>query len=239
MNYGNGTSDANLYAGSSQALTLARTFMARVFGWMTLGLVVTGASALWVFTSPEAQNFIFGSKVVFYGLIIAQVGIVLLFSAALRKFSSGACAGLFLFYSALMGLTLSSVFLIYELGSVAQTFFIAAGTFGGMAAFGYVTKSDLSKAGAIAGMALIGVLIASVVNIFMGSGTMDTIISFVGVLVFVVLTAWDVQKLKAIGSEATTEQEVSKYALMGALTLYLDFINLFLFLLRFFGQRKD
>ena len=233
------SSDANLYGGSSQALVLARSFMTRVFGWMTLGLIITGAAALWVVTSPEVQKTIFGSKVIFYGLIIAQFAIVLLFGTALRKLPVTACTGLFLLYSGLMGLTLSSIFFIYEIGSITQTFFITAGTFGSMAAFGYITKSDLTKAGAIAGMAVIGLVIATVVNIFMQSSGMDMVISFVGVLIFVVLTAYDVQKLKAIGSEASSEDEVGRYALMGALTLYLDFINLFLFMLRFFGSRKD
>lgn len=237
MNYN--SSEANLYGGSSQAMALARSFMTRVFGWMTLGLILTGAAALWVVTTPAVQSAIFGSKVIFYGLIIAQFAIVLLFGAALRRLPTAACTGIFLLYSALMGTTLSSIFMIYELGSIVQTFFITAGTFGGMAAFGYITKSDLTKAGAIAGMAVIGILIASVVNIFMQSSKMDMIISFVGVLVFVVLTAYDVQKLKAIGSEASSEDEVGRFALMGALTLYLDFINLFLFLLRLFGSRRD
>jgi FtsH-binding integral membrane protein len=238
MNNSYGSADSSLYGGNAAAMDAARTFLARVFGWMTLGLVATAGVSWWVANTPEALQFIFGSKVVFFGLIIAQVAIVLLFGAAARRMPLGGVAALFLAYSALMGATLASVFIVYELGSVVSTFFITAGTFGGMAAFGYITKSDLSKAGAIAGMAVIGLVIAGVVNMFMKSSTMDMVISFVGVLVFVVLTAWDVQKLKAIGSEATPE-ESGKYALVGALTLYMDFINLFLFLLRFFGNRRD
>lgn len=238
MNNSYGSADTNLYGGNTAALDMARTFLARVFGWMTLGLITTAGVSWWVAATPAAVQFIFGSKLVFYGLIIAQIAIVFMFGAAARRLPTAGVAALFLTYSALMGTTLAAVFLAYELGSVVSTFIITAGTFGSMAAFGYITKSDLSKAGAIAGMAVIGLVIASVVNMFMHSSTMDMVISFVGVLIFVVLTAWDVQKLKAIGSEATPA-EAGKFALFGALTLYMDFINLFLFLLRFFGNRRD
>ena len=146
---------------------------------------------------------------------------------------------IFVLFSMLMGASLSFIFLMYELGSIAKTFVITAGMFGTMAVVGYTTKTDLTKFGSLMFMGLIGIVIASVVNMFMQSSTMDYIISFIGVLVFTGLTAYDVQKLKRIGSQIVENNEsVRKITIMGALTLYLDFINLFLFLLRFFGNRK-
>jgi hypothetical protein len=172
-------------------------------------------------------------------VMLSPIGFVLLMSFGFQKLSSSALMLLFIAYSVIMGISLSFIFLAYSLGSIATTFVITAGMFGAMAVLGYTTKTDLTKFGSIMLMGLIGIIIASVVNMFLGSATMDYIISFLGVLIFTGLTAYDVQKLKRIGAGLESGSESQrKLIVMGALTLYLDFINLFLFLLRFLGNRK-
>ena len=214
-------------------------FITKVFGWMSVALAITGAMAMYTVTSETLLSFVFGSKITFFGLIILELVLVGFLSARIRRMNATTATAIFIGYSLLNGLTLSSIFLLYTSSSIASTFFITAGTFAVFALVGYTTKSDLTRLGSLLFMAVIGIIIASVVNMFLGSSQLDYIISFVGVLVFTGLVAYDTQKIKEmniIGNEGTEEDR--KEAIMGALTLYLDFINLFIFLLRLFGDRK-
>lgn len=211
----------------------------KVYVWMTLALFITGMTAYYVATNDAFMMAILTNKVLFYGLLIAEVGLVLGVSAAINRLSLLTATLLFVLYSIINGATLSMIFLIYEISSVAQVFFITAGTFGAMAAIGYTTKKDLSSIGRILFMALIGLVIASVVNIFFKSDGLTMILSYIGVIVFVGLTAWDSQKIKKMLMQApNVDESTQKVALLGALTLYLDFVNLFLYLLRIFGRRR-
>ena len=211
-----------------------------VYVWMTMALVITGLVSLFVADSYAIQQMIFSSKFVFYGLLIGEIALVWYLSARINSLSFTTATIIFIIYSILNGATLSVIFLIYTASSIASTFFITAGTFGVMSLFGYFTKKDLTSIGNFCFMALIGLIIASVVNIFLKSEMMYWIISYAGVLIFVGLTAYDTQKIKRLLlSEGTEVNETTqKIALMGALTLYLDFINLFLYLLRLLGNRK-
>ena len=214
-------------------------FITKVFGWMSVALAITGAMAMYTATSESLLSFVFGSKITFFGLIILELVMVGFLSARIRRMNATTATAIFIGYSLLNGLTLSSIFLVYTSSSIATTFFITAGTFAVFALVGYTTKTDLTRLGSLLFMAVIGIIIASVVNMFLGSSQLDYIISFVGVLVFTGLVAYDTQKIKEmniIGNEGTDEDR--KEAIMGALTLYLDFINLFIFLLRLFGDRK-
>lgn len=214
-------------------------FITKVFGWMSVALAITGAMAMYTVTSETLLSFVFGSKITFFGLIILELVLVGFLSARIRRMNATTATAIFIGYSLLNGLTLSSIFLLYTSSSIASTFFITAGTFAVFAFVGYTTKTDLTRLGSLLFMAVIGIIIASVVNMFLGSSQLDYIISFVGVLVFTGLVAYDTQKIKEmniIGNEGTDEDR--KEAIMGALTLYLDFINLFIFLLRLFGDRK-
>lgn len=226
----------------SQASTQAATyFLAKVFNWMAIGLGLTGVTAFMMSQSPTAMSFIFGKPFVFYGLIIGELGLVLYLSARVQKISAQAATGLFILYAALNGVTLSAILLLYTGTSVAATFFVTAGMFGAMATYGFVTKKDLSSWGSFLFMGLIGIIIASVVNIFLGSSMMSWVISGIGVVVFTGLTAYDVQKIMHIGAGGIMSQgesAIRKGAILGALALYLDFINLFLMLLRFLGDRR-
>ena len=214
--------------------------MRKVFVWMTLALAITGLTAFGVATSPSLVSMIFGSKVMFWGLIIAEFALVFAISGAIHKLSLSTATLLFILYSVVNGATLSVIFFAFSTAVIAMTFFITAGTFGAMALVGYTTKTDLSSMGKILIMALIGIIIASVVNMFVGSSGFDLIISYVGVLIFVGLTAYDTQKIKEMCQMAPDAGEsAQKLALLGALTLYLDFINLFLYLLRIFGNNKE
>lgn len=211
----------------------------KVYTWMAMALAITGITAYGVSISPNLVNLIFSSKMVFFGIIIAELALVLILSARLHKLSLSTATLMFILYSVLNGVTLSSIFLIYTTSSIATTFFISAGTFGAMSLYGAVTKTDLSSIGKILYMALIGLIIATVVNMFMHSSGFDMIISYAGVLIFVGLTAWDTQKIKLMLAEADYMDEgAQKLALIGALTLYLDFINLFIYLLRILGKRN-
>ena len=209
-----------------------------VYLWMCGALIITGLTGYYVATNFSIQEFIFTNRFVFYGLIIAEFALVIGLSAAINKISAMTATLMFLLYAVLNGATLSSIFLIYELGSITTTFFVTAGTFGAMALYGATTKRDLTKMGSILVMALIGLIIAAVVNIFLKNGMMDLIISGIGVLIFVGLTAYDAQKIKAMLYGAEVSDATQKLAVLGALTLYLDFVNLFLYLLRFLGNRK-
>lgn len=221
---------------------VAKTFLSGVFMWMFLALGLTAATAYVVATTPSLTNMLFdanGMTLIGWVVLLAPLGLVLLMSAGFQRMSASTMVMVFVLYSVLMGASLSFIFLIYSVPSIFQTFIITSAMFGVMAVVGYTTKTDLSRFGSIMFMGLIGIIIASVVNMFMRSEMMDYIISFIGVLVFTGLTAYDVQKLKRIGAGVTEESETSrKLTIMGALTLYLDFINLFLFLLRFFGNRR-
>ena len=213
--------------------------MRKVYTWMALALVITGVCAYGVAASPTLIMAIFSSKMTFYGLLIAELALVIFISARIDRLSLSTATLLFTVYAALNGVTLSAIFLLYDITTIGQVFFITAGTFGAMAFFGYTTKKDLSVIGHTLYMALIGLILATVVNLFMRNAMLDYILSYIGVGVFVGLTAWDSQKIKRILSEMPDAgEEAQKFALLGALTLYLDFINLFLYLLRIFSKRR-
>lgn len=208
--------------------------MKRVYFKMFLALVVTALTALWVSNSP---SLIPSSSSTYIILAIVEIGLVLAISAAIGKMSSTTATLLFFLFAIVNGFTLSIIFLAYSPGSIAKTFFITAGTFGAMSVYGYFTNRDLTKIGSFLIFALFGLIIASLVNIFTHSTTLDWIISFAGVLIFLGLTAWDTQQVKRMAA-AAPDDSISKVATLGALSLYLDFINLFLYLLRFFGDRN-
>lgn len=215
-------------------------FLAKVFNLMTLGLALTGIIA-YITANTGLAAAIIGTPL-FFVLIIAELGLVFYLSARVEKIQASTASALFIGYSIMNGLTLSVIFLAYTGSSIASTFFITAGMFGAMAIYGLVTKRDLSGLGSFLFMGLIGIIIASIVNIFLQSSSVHWAISFLGVLIFTGLTAYDVQKIKRIGEEgimAQGDEVVRKGAVMGALALYLDFINLFLMLLRFFGGSRD
>ena len=206
------------------------------YRWMTLGLAVTGLVALGVASSATAVQLIIGNPIIFFGLLIAQLGLVIGFNAAATRATTGTVAAMFLGYAALTGVTFSTLFLVYAASSIASVFFITAGAFAGLSAVGYFTKADLSAVGRFAIFALIGIIIASVVNMFLQSSGLQWLVSVIGVLLFGALTAYDTQKLKTLFA---TGQAHANMPLVGALTLYLDFVNMFLFLLRLFGRRRD
>jgi uncharacterized protein len=214
----------------------AAEFLWTTYRWMSAGLGVTGLVAMLVAGSPAAIGWITGSKLTFFGLLIAELAMVVAFTPVAMRASSAVAALMFLAYSALNGLTLSVVFLAYTQASIAQVFFVTAGAFAGLSLYGAVTKRDLAPVGRFMFMGLIGVLIASVVNIWLAQPAIYWITSYAGVLIFAGLTAWDTQKLKAMYAE---RGDAGNLALRGALILYLDFVNLFLFMLRIFGQRRD
>jgi len=212
--------------------------MRKVYVWMTLALVITGITAYGVASSPAILQAIYSNSAILWVLIIAELALVFGVSAAINRISLTTATLMFVLYSVLNGVMLSSIFLVYTTSSIATVFFITAGTFGAMALVGYTTKTDLSSMGKILFMALIGLIIATIVNLFVKSSGLDLILSYVGVLIFVGLTAWDSQKIKQMMLQAPDASEgMQKMALLGALTLYLDFINLFIYLLRIFGRR--
>lgn len=226
-----------------QEMTNASTFkvlMRKVYLWMTLALMITGITAAGVANSPNILALIYSSQVVMWGIIIAEFGLVIYISARLEKLSLSTATTLFALYSILNGVMLSSIFLLYSTAIISKVFFITAGTFGVTALYGYTTKKDLSSLGNILFMALIGLVIATVVNVFMKSAMFDLILSYIGVIIFVGLTAWDSQKIKHMMMvQQDADESAQKLALIGALSLYLDFINLFLYLLRIFGRSND
>jgi len=219
-------------------IDVVKAFMYKVFSWMFFALSITALVAYWFASNEALISLLYterGLSALGWLIMLSPLGLVLLMSFRFDKLSASAMTGIFVLYSILMGMSLSTIFLIYTVKSIAITFSITAGMFGVMAITGYVTKTDLTKFGAIMFMGLIGIIIASLVNFFAKSSSLDYIISFLGVLIFTGLTAYDVQKLKQIGLSSSASM---KTAIYGALSLYLDFINLFLFLLRFFGNRK-
>ena len=214
-------------------------FVHRVFAWMAIGLTITGAIA-WAVGTSDSEDYWQEHSALLIGLIVLELAIVFGLVFAINRMSATVAVGAFFLYSALNGVTLSIIFIAYTAGSIAGTFFITAGMFASMAALGWITKRDLSKLGSILLMALIGLILASIVNLFVASSGLYWVVTFGGVVIFAGLTAYDIQKIKKLqeaGADAYSEQG-RKTAVLGALSLYLDFINLFLFLLRIFGARR-
>jgi len=221
------------------AIGIQTSFFPSVYNWMTLGLGLTAIVSMLTVNSPSALQFVFGNRMVFFGLIIAELAVVMILSGAIQRLSASAATGLFLLYSALSGLTFAVIFLAYTRSSIASAFLVTAGTFGAMSLYGHVTKRDLTSWGSFLFMGLIGLIIASVVNIFLKSAMITWVTTYIGVLIFVGLTAYDTQKLKVLAQGGfSSGEERHKAAILGALRLYLDFINLFLMLLRIFGRRR-
>jgi FtsH-binding integral membrane protein len=234
--YGN-TNQMTLTQARQEASTI---FLAKVFNWMAIGLGLTGVVAFFTASSGLAMQIV--ASPLFIILILAELGMVFYLSARVDKMQAATATGLFVGYAVVNGLTLSTIFLRYTGSSITGTFFITAGMFGAMAVYGLVTKRDLSGFGSFLFMGLFGIIIASLVNMFMQSSAMSWVISMAGVLVFTGLTAYDVQRIKTMGEQGIMTQGdemIKKGAIMGALALYLDFINLFIMLLRFFGGSRD
>jgi len=224
------------------SLVHVNAFIRSVYNWMAIGLGLTAVTAFYVASSPALLQLIFGNQMVLFGLIIGELAMVFYLSARIQKISASTATALFVFYSILNGATLASIFIIYTASSIATTFFTCALTFGACSIYGMVTKRDLTTMGGFLMMGLIGIIIATLINMFFRSPAVSMVISYVGVLVFVGLTAYDTQKLKqmALSQPAgASGAMVRKGAIMGALSLYLDFINLFIMLLRIFGVSRD
>lgn len=224
-----------------QAQVQINTFIRSVYNWMAVGLALTGFVAYFTANTATMQQLIFGNPFVFYGLIIAELALVFTLSARVQKMQASTATALFVLYASLNGATLSFIFLVYAQATITSTFFICAATFVACSIYGMTTKRDLTSVGGFMTMGLIGIIIASVVNLFVRSSAMSMIISYVGVLVFIGLTAYDTQKLKTMALTQPAGLDagvVRKGAILGALTLYLDFINLFLMLLRILGNRE-
>ena len=219
----------------SQVVVRQNALIRQVYAWMGAGLAITAFMALITLSSPALLNAVLGNKLIFYGLMIGELALVFTLSGAIDKLSATTATLIFVAYSALNGITLSTVALVYTANSITSTFVITGGMFGAMSIYGYMTKKDLTSWGSFLFMGLIGVVIASVVNIFVGSSSVSWVISGIGVIVFTGLTAYDTWKIKEMAAHGT---EGRKPAILGALTLYLDFINLFLMLLRFTGNRR-
>jgi hypothetical protein len=226
------------YAGSPTDVLRRQSVFNQVYAWMTAGLLTTGAIAMFIANSPALVIAIVGSRLVFFGLIIAQFALVWILSANVMRLAPAVATAMFLGYAALNGLTFSIIFLVYTQASIAGTFFVTASTFAAMSAIGYFTKRDLSGMGGFLFMAVIGLIIASIVNIFLANSMLYWIITYAGVLLFVALTAYDTQKIKRMIEQVRDETSERRVAIYGALTLYLDFINLFLYLLRILGNRR-
>jgi FtsH-binding integral membrane protein len=222
---------------SADAQLRQSSIINQVYAWMTAGLMVTGAVAAYTANSAVLLNLIFGNPFGIWVLFIAQIAMVIGLSAGIGRLAPATATALFVGYAALNGLTLASIFLVYTKASIASTFFITAATFALMSFYGYVTKRDLTRMGSLLFMALIGLVLASLVNFFLRSTGLYWIITYAGVLIFIGLIAWDTQKIKNLSRQATDDTSARRIAILGSLMLYLDFINLFLFLLRIFGRR--
>jgi hypothetical protein len=226
----------------TQVQVRVNSFVRSVYNWMAIGLGLTGVVAYSVANLPEVRNIIFGSGVIFFGLIIAQLALVFVLSSRIHRMQAGTATLLFVLYSALNGATLSSIFLAYAQSSITSTFFVCSATFVACSIYGWTTRRDLTSMGGFLTMGLIGIVIASLVNIFVQSNAVSTVVSYIGVLVFVGLTAYDTQDIKNMAMAQPSDLDagaVRKGAILGALKLYLDFINLFLMLLRIFGSGRD
>jgi len=229
------------YMTQTDVQTRINSFVRSVYNWMAIGLGLTAVVAFYVSHSETLLRLILGNKLVFFGLIIAELALVFTISARVQRMQASTATGLFLLYAALNGATLSVILLIYTSASIVSTFFVCAATFVVCSIYGWVTKKDLTSVGNFMFMGLIGIIIASLINMFVQSTAMEMIISYIGVLVFVGLTAYDTQKIKNMAATQPNDLEagvVRKGAILGALTLYLDFINLFLMLLRILGDRR-
>ncbi|MDR3230784.1 MAG: Bax inhibitor-1/YccA family protein [Synergistaceae bacterium] len=215
-------------------------FLRGVYRWMAAGLILTAVTAQVVASSESLIYAIFGSRMLFIGLIVAELGLVMYLSHAIGRIRSATAMGLFVLYSLLNGVTLSGILLVYTGESVASAFLTTAGMFGAMSVYGLYTKRDLTSLGSFLIMGLWGLIIASVVNMFIGSGTGGMVISVMGVLIFLGLTAWDTQRLRDLGGQVDVEGDEMgrKLVIIGALHLYLDFVNMFLYMLRLFGKRR-
>ena len=232
-----GTTPLN-YQSRAGSTTVAQFFNA-VYAWMATGLALTAVVAWWVSTRQDVMRQIFHGPTLLV-LILIELGLVIAISAAINKISAGVATGLFLLYSALNGLTLSVIFVVYTQASLASTFVVTAGTFGAVSLYGFVTKRDLTSFGSILFMALIGLVLASIVNIFWANSIFYWVITYAGVFIFVGLTAYDTQKLRLIALQTADNPALAaRLSVYGALQLYLDFLNLFLFLLRIFGSRRN
>jgi hypothetical protein len=224
---------------STRSAIEVKTFITKVYAWMSCALVITALVAMYVVSQPNLVKLIIGTKILFFGLLIGEILVVGALVGFIEKMSASTATAVFFAYSVMNGLTLSVIFLAYTASSITSTFFITAGTFGAMSLYGYFTKRDLTSIGNICFMALIGLIIAMIVNFFWINSMFNLIISCVGVLIFVGLTAYDTQKIKEMGAKVDEgTEEGRKGAILGALALYLDFINLFLMLLRLFGGRR-
>jgi uncharacterized protein len=214
------------------------SFLSKVYGWMFLGLLITAGTALVVSSSETLIETFIGNRILFWILLFGQLGLVFYLSARVEHIAPATAAGLFMLYSAMVGITTSVIFLVYTSASIVSAFMISAAMFGAMAVFGTLTKRSLAGVGQFMFMGLIGLIIASIVNIFWLNSALYFVISVVGVIVFTGLTAWDAQRLKQM-AVALPDGRVGSYAVVGALSLYLDFINLFFFILRLFGGRRN
>lgn len=221
-----------------QVAVVQQSFLNKVFGWMFLGLLVTAAVAAYFSQTLDMQQFVEDNPFIFFGAIIAQLVLVFVLVGAVAAMSPSVAGLVFLLYSGLTGFVFSMIISAYTPGSIASTFAITAGMFGAMALFGFVTKRDLTSLGSILFMALIGFIIASIVNIIWFNETIYWILTGIGIVIFCGLTAWDMQKLKQMSTQAMDDDTADKAAIVGALSLYLDFINLFLLLLRIFGRSR-
>lgn len=232
--------DFNSIESTRYSDSVVATLMRNVYIWMTLALVITGLTAMVTAKSEALMTFIFTNNWALIDLMILQLGLVFYFSARINRMSFSTATAVFILYSAITGLTFSSIFVVFSMSSIATTFFITAGMFAAMALVGSFTKKDLSGMGKFALMALIGLIIAGIVNMFLRNAMMDFIVSGIGVLVFAGLTAYDSQKIRQmLQMQSEINESTQKLALLGSLSLYLDFINIFLYLLRFFGSSRD
>lgn len=232
-------SNRMVYTANYQTAAIRRNFMTGVFGWMTVALVITGLFAGWVSTTPVMMEAISQHRYFFILLFIGEILLVVGLTAFIRRISASLAMLIFLVYAVLNGITLSSLFYLFTTESIARAFYVSAGTFGVMSLYGYFTHRDLSRVGNIAGTALIGLILATLVNLFLPGDTLYWIVSYAGVVIFIALTAYDVQKIRMLSDRASIDrQSWQKSAVIGALMLYLDFVNLFLFFLRIFGGRQ-
>lgn len=226
----------------TRAEVLVSDYVRSVYNWMGVGLALTGFVAYYVSTSESISRLVFGNPLLLMVLIAAELGLVFAIAGMVNRMSAGTATALFVIYSGLNGVTLSSIFMVYVSASIVSTFFICAATFVACSIYGWTTKRDLTSLGGFLMMGLIGIVIASLVNLFLQSGSVSAIISYIGVFVFIGLTAYDTQKIKNMAMTQPANLDggvIRKGAILGALSLYLDFINLFLMLLSIFGQRRD
>jgi len=239
MNYNQQPSTPPPFFGGRTVAQQTNAIMKRVYVRMFVGMLISAFCALGVAVTPSLLNFFFGNPWMYWILFGAMIIMSITMSSRIEKMSPGSALVAFCVFSALMGTSLAPIFIVYRLGTIVYTFFITAGVFGAMSVYGYFTKSDLTKMGSFLMMALFGLLLVMVVNIFVASSQLDWIISIVGVLIFIGLTAWDTQMVKRLAEYNMDPAMVDKLATLGALNLYLDFINMFLFLLRIFGGSRD